>query len=336
MFGFMALFLFGGMAVLAFLFTKLFGGDGQTAVLVWIGGIGLVLTLPIIAIGLAIRAFRGIAMPLADVMSAADAVANGDLTVRVDERGPGEFTRLAKSFNRMTQELELTDQQRRNLTADVAHELRTPLHIIQGNLEGILDGVYEPARDHITSTLEETRLLGRLVEDLRTLSLAESGQLELDMERVEVDELLHDIASTFNSPTEAAGVDLVVDDSSLNQQAVITADISRMNQVIGNLLINAIRHTRRGGTITMAVILDTNRIQLQVQDTGSGISPDDLPFVFDRFWKGDRSRSREGSDGSGLGLPIAKQLIENQGGTIAVESVLGEGTTFTIGLPASN
>jgi two-component system OmpR family sensor kinase/two-component system sensor histidine kinase BaeS len=335
MFGFMALFLFGGMAVLAFLLTKLFGGDGQTAVLIWIGGIALVLTLPIIAIGLAIRAFRGIAMPLADVMSAADAVASGDLTVRVNERGPGEFTRLAKSFNRMTQELELTDQQRRNLTADVAHELRTPLHIIQGNLEGILDGVYEPTPDHLNSTLDETRLLGRLVEDLRTLSLAESGQLQLDTESFSVTELLHDIATTFSGQAEAAGVDLVVDDSSLNQPVVIMADITRMNQVIGNLLVNALRHTEQGGTITLAGIREANRVRLQVQDTGSGIPPDDLTFVFDRFWKGDRSRSREGSDGSGLGLPIAKQLIENQGGTIAVESTQGQGTTFTIAFPVS-
>ena len=180
-FGFIVLLVLGGMVALAFLLSQFFGGDGQVAVLVWIGGCGLSLALPLLAAGLALWAFRDIATPLADVMAAADAVAEGDLSVRVPvpEHGPREFGRLVGSFNRMTEELERAEQRRRNLTADVAHELRTPLHVIQGNLEGILDDVYEPTAEHISATLDEMRLLARLVDDLRTLSLAEASTMPM-------------------------------------------------------------------------------------------------------------------------------------------------------------
>ena len=205
-FGFIALLVLGSMAALAFLLTRLAGGDGQIAGLVWVGGCGLSLALPILALGLAVRAFRRIATPLAEVMSAADAVANGDLSVRVPVHGPGDFQRLAVSFNRMTAELARADQQRRNLTADVAHELRNPLHIIQGNLEGILDGVYEPTPEHVGATLEETRALARLVDDLNTLSLAEAGQLPMKWEPVDVPAFLADVSTSFSGPADAAGI----------------------------------------------------------------------------------------------------------------------------------
>jgi signal transduction histidine kinase len=213
-FGVMALLVVGGMAALAFLLTRLFGAEGgRAAALVWVGGCGLSLALPLLAAGLALRAFRGIATPVADVMAAADAVAEGDLSARVEvpAHGPDAFGRLAESFNRMAEELERADQRRRNLTADVAHELRTPLHIIQGNLEGILDDVYEPTAEHIATTLDETRSLARLVDDLRTLSLAEAGQLPLAMETVDVIELLADVSTSFSGQAEAAGIDLRVE-----------------------------------------------------------------------------------------------------------------------------
>ena len=158
---------------------ELFWRRRQRYLLVWIGGCGLLFAIPVLMLGLGIRAYRRYATPLADVMAAADAVADGDLSERVPERGTGEFARLSRSFNRMTEELAHTDQLRRNLTADVAHELRNPLHIIQGNLEGILDDVYAPTDAHIAATLEETRALTRLVEDLQTISAAEAGQLTL-------------------------------------------------------------------------------------------------------------------------------------------------------------
>jgi two-component system OmpR family sensor kinase/two-component system sensor histidine kinase BaeS len=277
------------------------------------------------------RTFRGVTTPLADVMAAADAVAEGNLGVRVDAHATGDFGRLARSFNHMTEELERADQQRRNLTADVAHELRTPLHIIQGNLEGILDGVYEPTAEHVGATLDETRLLARLVDDLRTLSLAEAGQLPLALEPVDLTELLADVRTSFSGQAEAAGVELRLEIG--NNLPTITADTDRLDQVLGNLMANALRYTPSGGTITLRAEPRPGGVRILVRDTGEGISAEDLPFIFDRFWRGDRSRSHAGGAGSGLGLVIARQLVQVHGGRINVVSELGQGTTFTIELP---
>lgn len=322
------------MATLAFLLSRLFGGDGHTALLVWIGGIGLSLALPLLAVGLAVRAFRDIATPLADVMAAADAVGDGDLSVRVPERGPGDFGRLAKSFNRMTEELERADQQRRNLTADVAHELRTPLHVIQRNLEGILDGVYEPMSEHINTTLDETRLLARLVDDLRTLSLAEAGQLPLTWEPVDVAELLADVSTSFSGQAEAAGIDLRVEIEGDASDLTITGHMGRLDHVLSNLMANALRYTPAGGAVTLLAQPMDGGVRIIVRDTGRGIPREDLPYVFDRFWRRDRSRSHAGGAGSGLGLAIARQLVHAHGGRIGVESEPGRGITFTVELPA--
>jgi signal transduction histidine kinase len=333
-FGFVVVLVLGGMVALAHLLTRLFGGEGQTALFVWIEGCGLALALPLLALAVAALAFRHIATPLADVMAATDAIAAGDLGVRVPvpERGPGDFGRLAQSFNRMAEELQRADQQRRNLTADVAHELRTPLHIIQGNLEGILDGVYQPTAEHIETTLDETRALARLVDDLRTLSLAEAGQLPLAWETVDVAELLADVRTSFSGQAEAAGVDLCLEtDPPLPQ---ISADAGRLNQVLSNLIANALRYTPPGGKITLRAEPGPGGIRIVVCDTGAGIPPEDLPYIFDRFWRGDRSRSHAGGAGSGLGLAIARQLVQAHGGRIGVESQPGEGTTFTIELAA--
>ena len=338
-FGLVAALILGGMAVLALLFTRAAGGTDEIAPLVWIASCGLALALPILALTIASRAYRNIATPLAEVMAAADAVADGNLTVRVDEseNGPGnQFAKLARSFNRMTEELQHADQLRRNLTADVAHELRTPLHIIQGNLEGVLDGVYEPDETHIEATLEETRMLARLVDDLHTLSQAEAGQLSLHWERVDVVDLLADVETSFSGQAAVKEIDLDLQIEGEPGELTVSGDVDRLDQVLSNLVVNALRHTPRGGVITLRAERIGEAVQLIVADTGDGITAGDLPYIFDRFWRSDESRSHVDGAGAGLGLAITKQLVEAQGGTIDVTSKAGEGTRFLITLPGVN
>jgi two-component system OmpR family sensor kinase/two-component system sensor histidine kinase BaeS len=296
---------------------------------------GLPLGFSVLAAVFGGLAFRRFSSPVADVMAAADAVAGGDLNVRVRENIPGEFGQLARSFNRMTAELANVEQQRRNLTADVAHELRTPLHIIQGNLEGILDGVYEPTDEHISATLEETRLLARLVSDLQTLSLAEAGQLPLHEEMLSAADLLEDTLTSFSGPAGAAGLEvrLEIPDPIPAEGLSVYGDPDRLEQVLNNLVANALRYTPPGGRITLGAQVIEGGVRLFVADTGAGIAAEDLPHIFDRFWKGDRTRARREGAGSGLGLAIARQLVQAHRGQIWAESQPGAGTTFFIELP---
>ena len=322
------------LAVGIFLGVVISGQAGDAAVspyLALLAICGLPLLLVLLAVGIGSWAFRDMGTPLANVMAAADALAGGDLSVRAPEQGPGEFRRLARSFNRMAEELERAEQRRRNLTADVAHELRTPLHILQGNLEGILDGVYEASPEQINAMLEETHLLTRLIDDLQTLSQAEAGQLSLQMEQVDIGELLMDVNTSFYGLAEAESVRLRVE---LPETPLFaSADAGRLDQVLSNLVANALRHTPPGGRITLATEPLPPGVRISVSDTGEGIAAEDLPYVFDRFWRGDRARTRATSAGSGLGLAIARQLVRAHGGEITVESERGVETTFVLTLP---
>ena len=340
------LFFFGGLLVLflaalglSYLLAKpVFGAP------VGINPLRMALVLCAVPLGFTVVAtvlglvfFRRFGSPLVDVLTAVDTVAAGDLSVRVRESSHGEMGRLARSFNRMAAELERSEQQRRNLTADVAHELRTPLHIIQGNLEGLLDGVYQPTPEHIQATLDETRLLARLVADLQTLSLAEAGQLPLHKAPQAIDGLLEDVVTSFAGQAAEAGVNLRLKLPAGRAGLEVSADPDRLDQVFSNLVANALRHTPSGGSVTLrAEPINAGSfaagVRVTVADTGSGIAPADLPYIFERFWRGDRARTRQPGAGSGLGLAIVRQLVHSHGGQVRVESELNRGTTFTVDL----
>jgi two-component system sensor histidine kinase BaeS len=289
----------------------------------------LVLSLGLLVAFLAVgRAVRRTAAPVGDVMEAADRVAGGDYSVRLQERGPREMRRLARSFNAMTERLQASDEQRRNLLADVTHELRTPLSVIQGNLEGVMDGVYPTDRTHLEPVLEETRVMSRLLEDLQTLSTAEAGALRLHRESMEPAELVGDAVAAFRPA--AATSDVILEQRVKSGLPTLDVDPVRIGEVFANLLQNAVRHTPPGGSIVVAAErADAGRVAFTVADTGSGIAPDDLPHVFDRFVKA------ADSVGAGLGLAIARSLVEAHGGTITAASEPGRGTTMSFVLPAS-
>jgi two-component system OmpR family sensor kinase/two-component system sensor histidine kinase BaeS len=325
-----AILFVGGIAALLYLLFSEYSGARNIWILVCGAPVVLVMFILLTVINLYTRFGR----PLEELFNAINTVEEGDLSVRVRENNSDMFSELFKRFNKMVGELERAEQQRRNLTADIAHELRTPLHIIQGNLEGILDGVYQPAPEHINATLDETRLLTRLVNDLQTLSLAETGQLPLHLTRFLLADLMQDLTSSFASQAASQGVDLKTRLANPNQQ--ITADYDRLNQVLSNLISNALRHTPQGGRISIEAESGLNSergVRIMVKDTGAGIASEDLPFIFDRFWRGDKSRT--GRSQSGLGLAITQQLIHAHGGTIEAQSegISGRGTTFTIELP---
>ena len=329
-FGFLALLLVGGLSALAFVIARLLPGGSQAPLMAWPAALFLVVLILVVGRWQGSHAYRSYARPLADVIDAADAVAQGKLDARVPEDSQGDFGRLARTFNRMANELELADRLRRDLMADVAHELRTPLHILQGNLEGLQDGIYQPTKEQISTMLDETRHLGRLVEDLRTLSLAEAGQLSLNREPIAVEELLSDMDTSFGGLAEAADVKFQVECPAEVAQATLVADVGRLHQIFGNLIVNALRHTPRGGTVSLIAERSASGIKFRVRDTGSGISPEDLAHIFDRYWRADR----EGAPStSGLGLAIARQLVGLHGGNISATSEPGLGTTFTVELP---
>lgn len=325
-FGIFSLF-FGGVAAILYWAFSEFSGFRN----IWL----LICAAPVAVFVLAVftmfTLYMRFGQPLSDIFNAIDSVAEGNLAVRVKENKSDMFNELVKRFNKMVEELERADKQRRNLTADIAHELRTPLHIIQGNLEGVIDGVYQPNPEHINNTLDETKLLARLVDDLQTLSLAETGQLPLHPTRFLLADLITDLTSSFSAQAKTQGIDLSSQINTPTQE--LNADYDRLNQVLSNLISNALRHTPSGGKISLeaeSITGEERSVRIKVKDSGTGIASDDLPFIFDRFWRGDKSRTNRSN--SGLGLAISKQLILAHKGTIEVESEIGKGTTFIIDL----
>ena len=288
------------------------------------------LAVGVVALVLGSLLFRQITAPLGALSAAAEAVAAGDLSRTVEVSSNDEIGRLGRSFNAMARSLARAETLRRNMVADIAHELRTPLAIIQGNLEALLDGVFDLTLDNVASIHEETMLLRRLVADLRDLALAEAGQLKLDRERADLTALAARVVDSFRAQAVENGVTLTTELTP--DLPPMQVDVQRVSQVFFNLLSNALRYTSTGGTITVQSERVGDQVQVAVADTGEGIAPEDLPYIFKRFYRADKSRARA-SGGSGLGLAIAKQIVEAHGGRIWAKSWVGAGSTFAFTLP---
>ncbi|MDQ3693591.1 MAG: HAMP domain-containing histidine kinase [Chloroflexota bacterium] len=321
------LFVLGGLLLFAFFTGIVIGhlateGDGEPS---RSGPPGLVLLMAMVLVFFLGRRFvRRTAAPIGDVMSAARRVAAGDYSARVTPKGNREVRDLAESFNTMIARLHSNETLRRNLLADVAHELRTPLSVIQGNVEGMLDGIYPRDDTHLTPILDQTAVMSRLLDDLRTLSLVEAGVFKLHREPTDLEELVADLVAAHGPRAHQLGITLT---GTVPDMPLVELDPVRLRQVLENLLANALRYTPLGGTIRIDVFWDGRAVFITVADTGIGIAAEHLPHLFDRFWKS------ADSGGSGLGLAIARTLVEAHGGQIHAESVPGRGTTLRIHLP---
>jgi two-component system sensor histidine kinase BaeS len=307
----------------------------------------------LIALILGVLLARTLTRPVRELTTATQAMARGKLDQRVMVRSRDEIGELATSFNQMSADLARASQLRKQMTADLAHDLRTPLSILRGYTEGLQDGRLQGSSTLYTIMHGEVEHLQRLVDDLRVLSLADAGELPLNRRAVDPSALLERTGLAYIDQAEQQSIALRV--KSHEALPSIAVDTDRMTQVLNNLVSNALRYTPEGGEITLSASSETNddrrrtiddragllpivhrpsSIVLRVQDTGSGIEADDLPFIFDRFYRADKARQRVDSNASGLGLAIAKAIVEAHGGVLAVESSPGAGTTFTITLPA--
>jgi two-component system sensor histidine kinase BaeS len=322
---FFFLLVLGASTLAVTLLTGAFGVERERGLV----AAAAILGLALLAIGVAVvvRTVRRMAEPVGEVMDAAERVAAGEYEARVRERGPREMRRLARSFNEMVARLGASERQRRDLLADVTHELGTPLSVIQGDLEAMVDQVYPADPQHLEPVLEESRVMARLLEDLRTLSTAEAGALRLHVEAVTAERLVEEATTAFRGRADAAEVRL--ETRIAEGVPPLEVDPARIGQVLGNLLANAVEHTPPGGSIVVtAERYSGDRVAFEVRDSGPGIPSDQLPRVFDRFQKSPRSR------GAGLGLAIARSLVEAHGGTIEADSPPGGGTTMRFELPA--
>ncbi len=295
----------------------------------------------LIALIIGAALFFQIISPVRKLRKAANAIAGGDLNQRVSIRSHDELGALGSSFNQMAENLSKAEVQRKHMIADVAHELRTPLAAIQGTLEGMQDGLLPMDREQVDALQSETALLTRLVNDLRLLSLAEAGELKLELQDIEPAEFFPRIVERARVQAQAREITLSAELQPNLPDLRIDSD--RITQVMNNLISNAVHYTPRGGKITVGIshVSGSSSVVVSVTDTGPGIAPADLPYVFDRFYRADKSRSRS-SGGSGLGLAIVRQLVEAHGGVVTAESPVfhpdngqGYGTRISFSLPAS-
>jgi two-component system OmpR family sensor kinase/two-component system sensor histidine kinase BaeS len=331
----------GLLAILRLLFTFFQGSPAlnRPDLIIPIGIIAFALML--LAVSWGVRSVRRFSVPLDNLLEASGKVAEGDFSARVEERGPPEVRALTRGFNSMAERLQVNDQQRRAMLADVSHELRTPITVIQGNVEGILDGLYPADEARLRSIIEETQILSRLVDDLRTLALAESGSLQLRREPTDLRQLIRETVAGFTAQVREKDikVELLLEDV-----AELEIDPLRIREVLTNVLANALRYTSSRGEVQVGITesapgeerdaliaeaVPKRSVTVFVQDSGPGIEPSDLRHIFDRFYKS------SDSGGMGLGLSIAKYLVEAHGGKIWAESEVGKGTRISFVIPVA-
>jgi two-component system, OmpR family, sensor histidine kinase BaeS len=290
---------------------------------------GVTAVILVLAVGVSVLVATRLVRPVRAVTAAARRMRAGDGSARVMVRAKGEVGELGAAFNEMSEHLDRMERQRKAMVSDVSHELRTPLSNIRGWLEATQDGVAELDPALTASLVEEATLLQHIVDDLQQLALADAGKLRLHPEPVDVADLVEQIATVYRAAAAAAGLVLTVE---VTGRPYLDADPVRLRQAVGNLLANALRHTPAGGRVSLRAYADGDDVLIEVADTGPGIAPEHLPYVFDRFWRAEKSRSRQ-TGGSGLGLAIVRQLAEAHGGSAAVRSEPGRGATFTLRLP---
>jgi signal transduction histidine kinase len=307
------------VAAVIWLLTTLIGQGWFSAVI----AIAVILVVAFVLRGIS-RGVRLSVAPMGDLIDASERIEAGEVGTQVEVRGPREIRAMARAFNSMSARLAADTETRNRLMADVSHELRTPLTVIQGNVEGMIDGLYPADRPHLERVLAETRHLERLVEDLRTLSLADAGALQLHREAVAIADLAVDVVAGFQPQAAAAGVTLSVETA---DAPTIDLDPRRIRQVIGNLLSNALRHTPSGGTVTVSVHHEADAVILEVADTGVGMDAESADRAFDRFWRAGEAA------GAGIGLAIVRDLVRAHGGEATLESLPGRGTTVRCRFP---
>ncbi|MGV9311090.1 sensor histidine kinase [Streptomyces sp. NPDC003691] len=274
---------------------------------------------------------RTVLRPVRALTEATRSLGEGDLGRRVPVTGRDEIAELARDFNRMAASLQRSEERQRRMTGDIAHELRTPLSNLRGYLEALQDGYVEATPELLDSLHEEVMLQQRIVDDLQQLALAEAGALTYHRFDTDLGELLETCRTAHLARAEPAGVALALETAAGNAPVLVHADPDRLRQAVGNLVANAIRATPPGGCVTLSLTTNGPAALLRVRDTGTGIPAEDLPHLFDRFWRADAARGRL-TGGSGLGLSIVRQIVHDHGGTVQVESTVGTGTTFTVAL----
>ncbi|TLN17395.1 HAMP domain-containing protein, partial [bacterium] len=290
------------------------------------GGVALV-----IAVILALLMGSWLAVPLQKLEQAAKRMSKGDLTQRVTVSGNDELAALGQSFNQMAASLQDSEQRRQAMTADIAHELRTPLAVQRAQLEAMQDGIYPLTVGNLQIALDQNGTLSRLVEDLRTLALADARELHLERGSVDLRRLANDVLGRFQPVGLERSISITLEAQDCPK---VLGDELRIEQILNNLLANAVRHTPQDGTILIAIACKTNLVETIVHDSGPGIAESALPHIFERFYRADRSRSRE-EGGTGLGLAIARQLAELMGGTLTAANHPHGGAIFTLVLPAA-